>query len=259
MIWMNNAVKRIEALMMVMTLCLLVYNVTQYRLREALKTQQETLPNQLNKPIQNPTLRWIFQLMEGISIVTLSDTMGPDQKFVTNLNEVRQKVILLFGKTAGSKRKFQGYTVCNRKRHVRLKISPEAIKHFKGDVKAAIRRGRGCALSKTIAVLNRKLQGWLNYFQHIGVKGILQELDGWLRRYLRKVLWRQWKRPRTRVKRLMRLGLDVKRAQKSACNGRGAWWNAGASHMNQALPKQWFDRMNLVSLVDYQCRLKCFT
>jgi len=156
-------------------------------------------------------------------------------------------------------RKFLGYTVCHRKHHVRLKISHEAIKRFKGDIKAVIRQGRGCALSKTITLLNRKLQGWLNYFQHIGVKGILQELDGWLRRHLRKVLWRQWKRPRTRVKRLMRLGLGEKRAQKSAYNGRGAWWNAGASHMSQALPKRWFDRMNLVSLVDYQFRLKCFT
>lgn len=93
--------RRIEALMMVMTLCLLVYNVTQYRLREALKARQETLPNQLNKPIQNPTLRWLFQLMEGISIVALSDTMGSVQEFVTNLSEVRQKIIRLFGKTAG--------------------------------------------------------------------------------------------------------------------------------------------------------------
>lgn len=92
--------ERIEALMMVMTLCLLVYNVTQYRLREALKTQKETLPNQLNKPVQNPTLRWIFQLMEGISIVTLSDTAGSTQEFVTNLTEVRQKTIMFFGKTA---------------------------------------------------------------------------------------------------------------------------------------------------------------
>lgn len=92
--------QRIEALMMVMTLCLLVYNVTQYRLREALKAQEETLPNQLNKPVQNPTLRWIFQMMEGISIVTLSQVVGSTQEFVTNLTEVRQKTIRFFGKTA---------------------------------------------------------------------------------------------------------------------------------------------------------------
>lgn len=92
--------RRIEALMMVMTLCLLVYNVAQYRLREALKAQEETLPNQLNKPVQNPTLRWVFQMMEGISIVTLSDAAGSTQEVVTNLTEVRQKTIRFFGKTA---------------------------------------------------------------------------------------------------------------------------------------------------------------
>jgi hypothetical protein len=54
--------RRIEALMRVMTLCLLVYNLEQYRLRETLKAYHETLPNQLKKPVQNPTLRWVFQL-----------------------------------------------------------------------------------------------------------------------------------------------------------------------------------------------------
>ena len=67
--------KRIEALMMIMTLCLMVYNLAQYRLREALKAENETLPNQINKPIQNPTLRWIFQIMEGISVVKLYENV----------------------------------------------------------------------------------------------------------------------------------------------------------------------------------------
>lgn len=62
--------QRVEALMMVMTLCLMVYTIAQYRLREALRAENETLPNQLEKPVQNPTLRWIFQIMEGISFVS---------------------------------------------------------------------------------------------------------------------------------------------------------------------------------------------
>lgn len=61
--------KRIEALMMLMTLCLMVYNIAQYKLRQRLKTENETLPNQLNKEVKNPTIRWIFQVMEGINII----------------------------------------------------------------------------------------------------------------------------------------------------------------------------------------------
>lgn len=94
--------KRIEALMMVMTLTLMVYNVAQHKLREALKIQNETLPNQLNKPIQNPTMRWIFQLFEGVTIVQFyeQNTPNPVRSVISNLNAVRLKIIRLFGNTA---------------------------------------------------------------------------------------------------------------------------------------------------------------
>jgi RNA-directed DNA polymerase len=85
---------------------------------------------------------------------------------------------------------------------------------------------------------------------------VLQDLDGWIRRKLRCLLWRQWKRPATRNKRLKARGLDATRAWKSASNGRGPWWNVGASHMNAAYPKRFFDAMGLVSLLDTQRRLK---
>ena len=96
--------KRIEALMMIMTLTLLVYNVGQYRLRQQLKEENTTLPNQLGKQIQNPTLRWIFQLMEGIGLVhfyneSLSSIV---REVITNINAVRKKIIYLFGETAAT-------------------------------------------------------------------------------------------------------------------------------------------------------------
>jgi RNA-directed DNA polymerase len=152
-------------------------------------------------------------------------------------------------------RKFLGYTVCNRKQNVRLKISPKAVMRLRGDLRAVFRRGRGRALGRIIEELNLKLRGWMNYYRHIGVKGVLQELDGWIRRHLRMILWLQWKRPFTRAKNLMRLGLDEKRAWNSALNGRGTWWNAGASHLNQALPKKLVVRLGLVSLMDYYHQL----
>ncbi|MFC4974825.1 group II intron maturase-specific domain-containing protein [Halomonas beimenensis] len=53
----------------------------------------------------------------------------------------------------------------------------------------------------------------------------MEALDGWIRRRLRCVSWRQWKRPRARRRKLLALGLDAQRARKSAGNGRGPWWN----------------------------------
>lgn len=87
--------RRIEALMMVMALCLLVYNFAQYRVRKNLKESDETVPNQLGKPTNSPTVKWLFQCMEGISIIRSSV-----QAMITNLSDLRCKIIKLFGATA---------------------------------------------------------------------------------------------------------------------------------------------------------------
>lgn len=94
--------RRIEALMMVMTLCLMVYNFGQYRIRKCLKEQQTTLPNQLGKEVSNPTLRWIFQLMEGIGVVYFYEGLVSQlvREVITNLTQIRKKIIFLFGETA---------------------------------------------------------------------------------------------------------------------------------------------------------------
>ncbi len=89
----------------------------------------------------------------------------------------------------------------------------------------------------------------MNYFKLAEVKNVFEELDEWLRHKLRNIIWRQWKRVFTRAKNLMRRGLEWGRALKSAMNGRGYWWNSGASHMNQAFRKKFFDNMGLVSLL----------
>jgi transposase len=97
-----KSAKRIEALMMIMTLCLLVYNVSQYQLREALKNSNKTIPNQLNKQVKNPTIRWIFQLMTGVGIVEFNEENSkiPHKQLVTNMTLLRQEIIQLFGNTA---------------------------------------------------------------------------------------------------------------------------------------------------------------
>lgn len=94
--------KRIEALMMVMTLCLLIYNVAQYKLRQSLLTLDETIPSQLGKQIKNPTMRWVFQIMEGIGIIRFFDESlsKPIKEMITNLNALRKKIIHHFGNTA---------------------------------------------------------------------------------------------------------------------------------------------------------------
>jgi RNA-directed DNA polymerase len=146
------------------------------------------------------------------------------------------------------KRKFLGYTVTMDKA-TRLRASERSIKRFKDKLRDIFRGGRGCSMGRFIKEkLNPLIRGWKNYFQLSRVKRIFEELDGWIRRRLRCVLWRQMKQSWTRAKRLMKRGLNKKRAWMSATNGRGPWWNAGASHMNEAYPVKYFQGLGLVTL-----------
>ncbi|HXV25317.1 MAG TPA: group II intron reverse transcriptase/maturase [Alphaproteobacteria bacterium] len=145
------------------------------------------------------------------------------------------------------KRSFLGYSMTAHEKP-RLRIAALSMARFKGKLKAAFRAGRGRALAATVKDLAPILRGWIAYFRLTEAKGVIEELDGWLRRRLRCILWRQWKRPRTRLMRLMQRGLPEQRARDSAGNGRGPWWNAGASHMNDAFRKVFFDQLGLVSL-----------
>ena len=147
-------------------------------------------------------------------------------------------------------RKLLGYSVTSH-RKAKLRVAPASVERFKGKVKASMHRGRGRNLGRFIKEeLNPILNGWAGYFKAAETKGIFEELDGWVRRRLRNILWRQWKRPPTRRRKLMELGLDPETAKASASNGRGPWWNSGASHMNRALPRKHFDRLGLVNLQD---------
>lgn len=132
---------------------------------------------------------------------------------------------------------------------IKLKSSKSSLKRLKGKVKEKFRKGKGRNVVKFIREdLNPLLKGWINYFVLSEIRGFAKELESWLRRRLRKVRWQQWKRPWTKMKELMCRGLSEERAAKSAFNGRGPWWNAGASHMNQAHPKQYFDKLGLANL-----------
>jgi len=146
------------------------------------------------------------------------------------------------------KRKFLGYTVTMR-RQPQLRIAPQSVVRFKERVRELMRTGRGRSLPQLVGILNPLLRGWIAYFRHAPGVSVLEDLDQWLRRRLRCVLWRQWLRPATRRKRLIVFGIDPERAWKSSVNGRGPWWNARASHMQQALPNAYFAHLGLVSLL----------
>ncbi len=147
-------------------------------------------------------------------------------------------------------RVFLGYSFTAHK-DTKIRVPTKTCMKMRAKLKQHFRHGRGSNIERFIReTLNPLLRGWINYFQLSETKGFAEELDSWIRRRLRGLIWRHWKHPATRFKRLRALGLEKDHAHKGASNGRGAWFNSGASHMNAALPAKSFAAMGLINLLD---------
>jgi hypothetical protein len=129
-----------------------------------------------------------------------------------------------------------------------LKVAAESVKRFKAKLRQMFHKGRGRSPRTVVKDLAPVIRGWMAYYRLAEVKGVFEDLDQWIRRQLRGILWRQWKRWRTRLRELCRRGLERARAAASALNGHGPWWNAGASHRNEAVPTSALRPLGLVSL-----------
>ena len=154
------------------------------------------------------------------------------------------------------KRKFLGYSV-TAQREPKLRVAHQSALRLKSTLRRILRRGRGRNLVSVIEELSSILRGWVAYFRLVDVKHSLEAIDAWIRRKLRCLLWRQWKRSRTRLRELRRRGVEATRVVPAAGNGRGPWWNAGAWHMHQAVRASTLHQMGLVSLLEEHRRLKC--
>ena len=111
-------------------------------------------------------------------------------------------------------------------------------------------------LTATIELINRITRGWTAYFRLSWDKSIFRTLDGWIRRHIRDIKWRQWKTPRTRYRKLLELGLPHAQA-RGAYNRRGPWAMAKSPQMNRALSNAAVSGMGLVSLSQEHKRLAC--
>jgi RNA-directed DNA polymerase len=151
-------------------------------------------------------------------------------------------------------RKFLGYSVTWH-RKPKLKVATESVRRLKQKLRETFRRGRGRNIGRVIRDLTPQLRGWVAYYRLSEVKGVFEQLDQWVRRKLRRVLWKQWKRPLTRARELARRGVEVELAHRTAYSGYGHWRCAGFSAMNQAVPTLELRQYGLVSLLEEHRRL----
>jgi RNA-directed DNA polymerase len=146
-------------------------------------------------------------------------------------------------------RKFLGFSFTSR-REPKRRIAPKALLRCKQRVRELTRRTRGISLQQMMKELASYLRGWRSYFGFSQTPSVLQKLEAWIRRRLRSVIWKQWKRSKVRYVRLRQRNIGHDLAAQTAGSPHGPWRLANSSALQSALPIAYFDSLGLLRLLN---------
>ena len=141
-------------------------------------------------------------------------------------------------------RKFLGFSFTGE-REPRRRIAPKTIARFKERIREQTRRTRGISLRQMVKEIATYLRGWLGYFADCPTPSVLRDLETWLRRRLRSVVWKQWKCGRTRCRELRKRGVGEDLAASTAGSSHGPWRLANSPALSIALPNAYFAELGL--------------
>ncbi len=129
-----------------------------------------------------------------------------------------------------------------------IRIHERSLEKFKQEVRRLTNRNWGISMTKQIQILNRYLRGWGNYFLIANAYQLSVDLDHWIRRRIRMCYWRQWRKPRTKVRSLIKLGVPVKMAIDCGITSKGPWRSSRTYGINMGLNDKFLRAQGLLNL-----------
>lgn len=147
------------------------------------------------------------------------------------------------------KRKFLGFSFYRRKGEVHIRLAQQSKDRFREKIRGLTKRTRSGKLEEIIQEINEYTIGWIGYFRLAETPSVYQELDAWLRRRLRQLVWKRWKRGRTRYRALVAMGVPASRAALGAV-GKSPWRMSKSPVVNEALSNAYWQTLGLRSIVE---------
>ena len=145
--------------------------------------------------------------------------------------------------------KFLGFSFYKRKGEVLIRVANRSLERFREKLRHLTKRTRSGKLADIIQEINRYTIGWMGYYRLAKTPSIYGELDSWIRRRLRQMIWKRWKRGTTRYRELRKLGVPQGRAGLGAI-GKSSWHMSNSPVINEALSNAYLRNSGLKSLKD---------
>ncbi len=172
-----------------------------------------------------------------------------EQKLKLKVNEQKSKV------DRPAKRKILGFRLFRWKDQIRIGVAPKSMARCRERLRELTRRTRPGRLADIVEEVNRQVRGWVGYYRLADTPTPFKELDEWLRRRLRQLVWKRWKRGRTRWRELVALGVPSTMAGLGAL-GKSPWRMAATPVVNMALSNTYWKAQGLQSLLETYHRLR---
>jgi RNA-directed DNA polymerase len=194
---------------------------------------------------------WFVRYADDCNIYVRSERAGRRvMESITGFITEKLKLKVNQAKSAVARpgaRKFLGFSFTSGK-EPRRRIAPAALERCKERVRDLTRRTRTVGLENMVKELAKYLTGWKGYFGYCQTPSVLEDLDSWIRRRLRCVAWKQWKRGRKRYAELRRLGVRKELAAQTAGSTHGPWRISRSPALSYAFPNAFFDALRLPRL-----------
>lgn len=147
--------------------------------------------------------------------------------------------------------KFLGFTFYKVKGETRVRIHPKSVAKMKAKIKELTSRSNGWGNESRTECIRRYVIGWVNYFKIADMKKLMETIDEWLRRRIRVIYWKQWKKVRTRFRELKRLGIDEDKAWQFANTRKGYWRISNSPILSYSLGNQILRGLGFIFFSDY--------
>ncbi|HIS57293.1 MAG TPA: group II intron reverse transcriptase/maturase, partial [Candidatus Fimimorpha excrementavium] len=163
-----------------------------------------------------------------------SSTKYLEETLKLKVNREKSRTISVF---AIRNFKFLGFCFWKNGKGIYIRVHGKSWKKAKDKLRQLTSRSGCGSIVQTMEKIKVYMRGWLNYYGIADMKNNIESLNGWLYRRIRMCIWKQWKLPRTRMRKLIGLGVDSHYAATIAYDRKGYWFNAGNKAVNWALSK----------------------
>ena len=147
--------------------------------------------------------------------------------------------------------RFLGFSFYQKEGKTRIRIHPKSITKMKTKVKELTARSNGMGNEQRTVKLRRYIMGWVNYFKIADIKNLLKTTDEWMRRRIRMIFWKQWKRVRTRFKMLQTLGIQKQKAWEYANTRKNYWRISNSPILAKSLGNKRLKELGFLFFSDY--------